>query len=243
MIEARVLNQSGIAAFSAWLESRGDQAFLETLITSDEHSENFNGVEIDPTAEFKTRYDLGVHLATQLAGQDFRALMSPKLDGMWAWLAAVYFAQLTAKGVRRGEHYLVTRKGAIGSLAYRHAIRTPYELVKIHGECARICLSVPINTMGEIAEEFASRQTIARNKGFFKTAYSLYFDGGSEKLRRGAAAKPKKPKDRIRGDKTGLGGARRLALALQRLDLTYDTEAMEPQQVRSVLPKEFAKWG
>jgi hypothetical protein len=62
------------------------------------------------------------------------------------------------------------------------------------------------------------------------------------KLRRGAASKPKKLKNRKPGDKTGYGSIRRLAIALQRLNLTFDTEIMKYTEMAGVLPIEFAKW-
>jgi len=95
-------------------------------------------------------------------------------------------------------------------------------------------------TFGEMTEQLASRQTLAHNRGFFQTAYELYVGDG--KLRKGASSKPKKLRNRKPGDKTGLGSARRLATALQRLDLTYDTEVMDASGICSVLPKEFSKW-
>jgi hypothetical protein len=152
----------------------------------------------------------------------------------------VWFKQLSEKGIRRTEHYVVTRKGSAGSLAYRQAARTSYELVHIHGDSAQICLRSPMHTFGDMTEQLASRQTIAHNRGFFQTAYELYFRDG--KLKRGAASKPKKPKERKPGDRTGLGSVRRLAIALQRLDLTYDTEDMDAALMKAVLPKEFARW-
>jgi hypothetical protein len=167
-------------------------------------------------------------------------MTSLNCDGVWAWLAAVYFEQLAAKGIRRSEHYVVTRQGTAGSLTYRHAVRTPYELVHVHGEGAGICLSGPMSTHGELTEQLASRQTIAYNKGFFQTAFHLYVKEG--KLRRGAASKPKKLKNRKPGDKTGYGSIRRLAIALQRLNLTFDTEIMKYTEMAGVLPIEFAKW-
>jgi hypothetical protein len=91
-----------------------------------------------------------------------------------------------------------------------------------------------------MAEQLASRQTIAHHKGFFAVATALYFKDG--KLRRGASAKPTSKKKRKSDDKKGLGGARRLSVALQRLDLTYDTQVMQPGQLVPVLPKEFSKW-
>lgn len=241
MIEARVLNAQGIEHFRNWLEasSAGDQP-PAALLDSDEYSVIFDGVEVDEHATFGSRFDFGTYLVEQFRNSDFSVLLSPSLDGLWCWIAALYFKQLSAKKVARTEHYIVTRKGSTGSLAYRHAARTSFELAKVHGEAARICLSGPMQTFGDMTEQLASRQTIARNVGFFQAAYSLYFDG--QKLRRGAASKPKKPKERKPGDRTGLGGARRLAIALQRLDLTYDTEIMDSSSIRLVLPREFARW-
>lgn len=97
-----------------------------------------------------------------------------------------------------------------------------------------------MHTYGDMAEQLASRQTIAHNRGFFQTASNMYMHNG--KLARGAASKPKKPSERKTDDRTGLGSIRRLAIALQRLDLTYDTEEMPSDLMISLLPREFAKW-
>jgi hypothetical protein len=97
-----------------------------------------------------------------------------------------------------------------------------------------------MHAYGDMAEQLASRQTLAHNTGFFRTAYALYFSDG--KLRRGAASKPKKPKEWKPGDRKGLGGVRRLAIALQRLDLAFDAGSMSSSDLISVLPKEFARW-
>lgn len=240
MIEARILSAQGIEHFKNWLQSSAIGEPPTDLVHSDEYSSTFEGVELDEQAVFSSRFEFGKYLTKQFENSEFSLLLSPSFDGLWCWIAVLYFKQLTAKRVARAEHYIVTRKGSTGSLAYRHAARTSYELVKVHGEAARICLNGPMHTFGDMTEQLASRQTIARNVGFFQAAYSLYFDG--QKLRRGAASKPKKPNERKPGDRTGLGSARRLAIALQRLDLTYDTEIMDSSSIRVVLPREFARW-
>jgi hypothetical protein len=135
---------------------------------------------------------------------------------------------------------VVIRKGSAGSLAYRNAARTSYELFKIHGDNAKICLSGPMSTFGDLTEQLASRQSISHNTGFFKTATELYIKNG--KLISGASSKPKPLKFRQSGDRNGLGSVRRLAIALQRLDLTFDTESMMPEEIMRVLPKEFNKF-
>lgn len=240
MIRVRCLTENGIRQFKQWVDNPGGSQLPVSLLEGEDMSELFGGFEIDPSRTFNTRQEFGMYLNVRFAETNFAEMTSPSNDGLWAWLAVVYFAQLTTKGIRRSEHYIVTRQGSAGSLAYRHSVRTPYELVHVHGEGAGICLNRPMSTHGELTEQLTSRQTIARNKGFFQAAFNLYMQNG--KLKRGAASKPKKPKDRKPGDRTGFGSIRRLAIALQRLNLTFDTEIMWYGEMLGVLPKEFARW-
>ena len=113
-------------------------------------------------------------------------------------------------------------------------------MVHVHGDAANLILRGAMHTYGDMAEQLASRQTIAHNRGFFQAANELYVRDG--KLRRGATSRPRKPKDRKPGDRTGFGGIRRLSTALQRLDLTYDTEQLDANQLISLLPREFSRW-
>lgn len=240
MIEARTLNESGLKFFADWLDNheQGESPPAD-LLTGSTYSEPFSDAKFEPTAKFAVRFDFGCYLLEQLGVDDLRTLLEPTADGFWAWLAALYFDQLGAKQ-KKIEHYIVKRRGHSGSLAYRQGPRTCYELVAIHGSSARVCLNVPMQTFGEMAEQLASRQTLARNTAFFRAASHLYLDN-SNKLRRGASSKPKKPKDRPPGNRVGFGSARRLGIALQRLDLTYDTEEMQAEVLINVLPKEFKK--
>lgn len=240
MINTRTLTAEGIALYATWLSSPTGTQPPEALLIDENLSAPFGDYEIDETRAFESRLEFGLYLDEIFQHADFHGLMSPDTDSLWAWLTLVYFNQFSAKGIRRQEHYLVTRKGSAGSLAYRNAARTSYELAHIHGRNAEICLRSPMHTYGDMTEQLASRQTIAHNRGFFQTAFNMYMHDG--KLRRGAASKPKKPKERRADDRTGLGSVRRLAIALQRLDLTFDTEEMTSELMQSVLPKEFKKW-
>ena len=141
----------------------------------------------------------------------------------------------------KAEHYIVMRSGLRGSLSYRQGPRTCFELTKIHGEQAKVCLNRPMKTFGDMTEQLASRQNIIQNKGFFEAAFKLYINSSGQ-IRQGAASRAVKKTKRKPGDKSGLGGADRLALALRRLDLTYDTEAMAAEELMGVLPREFSKW-
>jgi hypothetical protein len=239
VIDVRAHTEDGISVFLTWLDNpKGD--LPKELIAGDLATVPYGNWRIDPDRQFVSRLSLGKYLKDALGDGDANRLLEPSSDGLWSWLAAIWLRQLAAKKIRRAEHYVVMRKGPTGSLAYRHGVRTSFELVHIHGDDASICLNTPMSTWGDMAEQLASRQTIAHNRGFFKIAAALYLSDG--KLKRGAASKPKNPKDRMPGDRAGLGSARRLALALQRLDLTYDTEIMKASQIAKVLPKEFARW-
>lgn len=239
MIPTRKLTREGIAFFQGWLES-GEGEFPSARLSSDEYSEECFDAQLDPSLTFASRYEFGRYLVEQLGDIPLSELTSEKSDGFWAWVSVVYFRQLAPGTPKKYPHYIVARVGGAGSLAYRHAARTSYELVRVHGENALVCLGGSMATWGEISEQLASRQTLALNRGFFEAAYRLYSENGQ--LKRGAASKPKKPKDRKPGDRSGLGGVRRLAIALQRLELTFDTEIMNAQSLISVLPKEFARW-
>jgi hypothetical protein len=240
MIEVRRLTDSGVGLFSSWLEMRADESPPAELLNGSDFTEVAYDMYINPNEVFSSRYEFGKYLTEQLTACGFNELMAPENDGLWAWLAVVYFKQLRGKKSRRKEHYIVIRRGSMGSLAYRQAARTSFELVHIHSHYSLVCLGVEMATFGDMAEQLASRQTLAHNRGFFQTAYELYVRNG--RLRRGASSKPKQLRIRKPGDKTGLGSARRLAIALQRLDLTYDTEIMNAASMLSILPKEFNKW-
>jgi hypothetical protein len=238
MINTRILNAEGITRFNVWLENPTQE--VPTYLLDDDSFTNELKIQLDESRRFESRLEFGKYLNEIFVNIKFNQLMSKEYDGLWAWISLLYFNQLTAKGIRRKEHYIVIRKGSAGSLAYRNAARTSFELFYIHGENARICLSAQMATFGDLTEQLASRQSISHNVGFFKTATELYIKNG--KLVAGASSKPKPIKLRAPNDKSGLGSVRRLALALQRLDLTYDTEEMTPEDMKKVLPKEFIKF-
>jgi hypothetical protein len=239
MTNLRALTTEGLRVFRAWLDDP-TVPFPISLKDATEYTELSYDLQVDTSKTFTTKYEFGAYLARLFAGIDFHELRAPKNDGLWAWLAVMYLPQLAPKRLNKPEYYIVIRKATKGSLAYRHHVRSAFELVHIHGEYARVCLSVPMDTWGEMAEQLAARQTLAHHRGFFRAAYALYVQEG--KLRRGASSHPKKPRERKPGDRVGFGSVRRLALALKRLDLTFDTEIMPAASMCAVLPKEFRRW-
>lgn len=240
MIKTKRLTTEGLLVFRKWLEAGESGTPPTDLIDGSQYTEPAYETEVEPDAVFSSRYEFGAYLHDRFRELDYKELISRENDGLWAWLAVVYFKQLAPIRPQKYWHYIVTHRGTTASLAYRHAVRTSYELTYIHGERALLCLGVPMHAWGEMAEQLASRQTLALNRGFFEAAYALYVKEG--KLMKGASSKPKKAQDRKPGDRSGLGSARRLAVALHRMDLTFDTEIMKSSDLIIRLPKEFSRW-
>lgn len=236
----------GVSAFEAFVDqhSAGDRVSAE-LIDGAEYTEAFEEGSLDSARRFTTRYEFGEYLVAQLGHLDAQLLLAPESDGFWAWVAAVYFDQLSAptarsKKPKKREHFLVVRHGFKGSLHYRQGPRTAFEMTLVHGEFARVCLSGPMGEFGDMAEQLTSRFNIAHDKGYFRAAYALYLRDG--KLIKGAASRAKKPKNRKPGEWAGLGGAGRLAKAFSRLTITYDTAEMTSEDIVTVLPREFNRF-
>jgi hypothetical protein len=241
MIPVRAFNEAGIEAFKNWLATSIPGGSAEALLADSSLSEAFHGRSINPAMKFGSRYEFGCYLQRVFDGIGTDAMLDTSSDGMWAWVNALYFPQLAPIAIRRFEHYIPTRRGSAGSLIHRNAARTAFELVVIHGEHARFVLQQKMHTHGQLLESLSASQSIVRNHGFFAAAAKLYVlpDG---KLKRGATSKPKRPKDRKPGEETGKGSIRRLPTALKRLDLTYDVEVLMPEELVSLLPREYARW-
>lgn len=238
-MKIRRLTPNGQAAFRSWLESRklGELPPAE-LMTNEAFSEIPTDIEadVDPTIQFASRFEFGKYLATVFAAANARALLSTANDGIWDWLALVYFSQLGAK-VSKPWHYVVTRHGHSGSLAYRHLVRTSFEMYWRHGENSSVVLSADMSTWGDLSEQLTSRQNVAYHRGYMQAAKALYMANGA--VIRGAASRTRNPKKRKPGETRGRGGVARLALAVRRLYRTYDTHALSTAQMLELLPKEF----
>lgn len=241
MVKARVLTERGLQHFREWLAVGSPGATPPApLIDDDVFAQRFADIEIDETRQFASRFEFGKYLCEVLSEFGRDELLAPDRDGLWAWLAVVYFKQLAPVNVRREEHYIVVRRGAAGSLTHRQAARTAYLLVDCHGDAAAICLHQSMHVHGQLLESLSAKQSVALNRGFFHAAALLYMHEG--RLRRGATSKPKKPAERKPGDKSGMGSVRRLPLALERLDQTYDVECLDPAELVARLPREFSRW-
>ena len=238
-MKLRKLTAHGAAIYYEWLQIRkpGELPPNCLIAGADETEELQEIKEVDETKIFETRYDFGSYIAEIFNGFNVPTLLAEKNDGVWNWLTVLYFAQFGQKSSKYW-HYLVTRKGHSGSLAYRHLARTSYEMYWRHEAGSKVLLSVDMSTWGQISESLTSRQNIAHHQSCIATANMLYVENGV--LRRGAATRVPTRAKRKPGDRRGRGGAERLALAVRRLCRTYDTHVLEADQMVKLLPREFA---
>lgn len=232
------MTSAGNEAFKEWLIARSPgelppAALLDGAI----ETESLLNVEINLDLTFATRLEFGKYMMELLSQYKPQVLLSEANDGLWNWLTIAYFAQF-GKKTSKYWHYLVSRRGHSGSLAYRHLARTSFEMYWQHKDNSRVMLNVDMATWGDMAEQLTSRQNVAYNHGYIATANMLYFEDG--KLRRGAAGRVPPVARRKIGDRRGRGGAARLALAVRRLCRTYDTHALDTGEMVRLLPKEFS---
>jgi len=237
MTTTRIFNEKGLTYFRNWLQAKPVGCFSPEALMSEEFTEPLEGHEIDLSIGLSRQFEFAKYLTHVLSRFSYSELMAEKYDGLWAWLSAAFYHLLAGKKPKREEHYLVVRKGPMGSLAYRNDARTAFLLFSVHGDFSLLCLDKRMDVWGELSEQLTSRQRLMLSKAYFRAGTVLYVRDG--KVKRGIATKPKPADTRPFGDKAGRGGARRLAVALDRLQLTYDVEMMSGQQILEILPKEF----
>jgi hypothetical protein len=98
------------------------------------------------------------------------------------------------------------------------------------GDRGSIFLRGKIFERGDVVEQLSSVMGIQRNHGIVGTATTLYMDGKTKEIKKGATAKDKP------------GSVRRFREVLKQFELTYDLNGMSKDQILKVLPEEFNTW-
>jgi hypothetical protein len=232
----RRLNDEGVRQFSEYLQSGAQAAPPLHLLENPETSEIFPAHITLGSAIFPDRFDFGIYLRTLLKGLDAAVIGGDQ--NFWASLALFWFDQLCptasdgTRDVGEDYRYILSRDYRH---YYRHLVRSPWHLVRLHGDNARILLvaprkqNFPLSVHGEILEQFGGRQQVLASRLIIAAANRMYLDPVTGRPRRGVAG-------------SGRGSARRFGLVLRQLDLTYDPEEMADGSLLRVLPPEFAKW-
>lgn len=227
----RRFNPKGIEAFSQFLDqihASGDVRTPDFLLESTAYTD-----AVTPTIETQ---DFDPRITRYEAGLALRELLAPlpnRLDadaGLWSWLSARHFTVLckVSKGrLKPGERARwIPNTGSFRY--YRHLLAGPYLLIGAHADDPKRALAVltgHISEPGDIAEQMASRQEIITNANLMEAITKLYIDQDTKKPKRGASS-----------------NARRLAVVIDQLDLTWDVYGVTAESFLELLPKEFNKF-
>jgi hypothetical protein len=227
---------TGLDQFIRWIRAGAPGSVPEELLEDSTFVERVTGGKPVPKTLFPDRYQFGVALVQLLADQDQQKASFDR--GLWSWLAAVFFEQLCPRD-KDGKRNL--RKDYVYALSetrtyYRHLVRTPWFLVKTHGERCRFLLigrsddPAPLSRQSYLLDQLAARQFVISSPSLVGAAARLYSDARTGLPTRGAGAK-------------GSGSPRRLALIANQLSLTHDIHDMPVDRLLKILPEEFgARW-
>ncbi len=154
-------------------------------------------------------------------------------SGLWAWLTYVLRDQLfdkDANGIWRiGEnHRWYPSSPNDWQKGQRHLVRMPVLLYVMFENDADHLLCNKPSVMPEIREQLTSRNNMLIGS-FQAAAKSLYFDDKTGKLKRGAGG-------------SGPGSPRRLSKVQQQLDVTWDFDELDSQEIINLLPSEFSRF-
>ena len=237
-MELRRLNERGIEAFSEYLRYGADGPPPRDLLERPETSEPVKPrVEVpEDLSAFPNRYVFGNRLVEIF--KDFDSATLSRDRGLWTGLALFWFdfiCPVTHGGKRKvskGYHYVLSTDYRH---YYRHLVRSSWQLVRTHGENAKLLLippresKHPLSVHGEILEQFGGRQQVLASREIMIAANRMYFDHAKGRPKTGVAG-------------SGRGSARRFGLVFRQFDLTYDPPGMPPPAVIELLPKEFDRW-
>jgi hypothetical protein len=235
LISVRTFNEDGLNEFErniGEIRNNNLKNVSEDLLFSHQYSEKLEPVIDIQMVDYMNKNELVPYLVEQLNLRSNKDLYFDK--GLWSWLAAFYFNNICpadGNGKRKVNEsaFYVLRDPKSYTKYYRHLLAYPSRLYSELAESSKIFLIGSFQKRGEITEQFGAYQEIALNKGILDAANLMYWDEGSQNLKRGAAGK-------------GGGSARRLVRIIRQYQLTYDLNSMSGNQIVSLLPKEFSKW-
>jgi hypothetical protein len=135
---------TGLDVFIKWIRAGAPGSVPQELLEDSTFVERLTGDKPIPQTPFRDRYEFGVALVKLLADYDQQIVSFDR--GLWSWLAAVFFEQLSPRDKDRKRSL---RKDYVYALSetrtyYRHLVRTPWFLVKTHGERCRFLLVAPL---------------------------------------------------------------------------------------------------
>lgn len=236
MIRLRKMLPIGEKEFFNYINQlRNDPAALCPDLNIPPYSEEFSPrVMIDQSRTFKSKMEMAEYLDRIFTQEDVKREKVIAENGLWTWLAYIWFDQLAPVNPKTGKRDLKEPVRYIYNPGfrryYRHYVRTPYEIYSLHKnnpERLKIFLYSPVYKHNDFIEQVASRQFIISHRNLIEAFSILYFDRASGRPKRGAQSR-RRP-----------GNIRRFVKIIQQFEITYDIYSMSPGQIIDLLPQEF----
>ncbi|WP_108788693.1 hypothetical protein [Erythrobacter sp. Alg231-14] len=186
-------------------------------------------VEIDPSKQFSSRYDMGQYLAGIITH-----MKAERDAGLWTWISMVYLSQLLARR-QDGQFLLGSEYRYIPDdnrlRYYRHLSKMAWSIFKQYGEKSKLFLSIPCSTHSDFVEQ-SQKDDVRSNPHLVDLCLELFYDKKAAKLKKGVATSVKTP-----------GSFRRLVSIISpQLYMNFDLYDMSAARIREILPSEFEKW-
>lgn len=237
MMYVRSLTDEGDAKFREYLKNV--QEYPRTA-KPDLNQEKFSqdltlegiDVTINPNKQFRTKMDMAKHLDESFKDADVGFNELIEYNGLWSWLAYVFFDQLCPvedgrRSLGQTERYICEKSYSSYS---KHLVAFPYYVYSIHDEkYSKPFLEHPVDYVGNITEQIGSRKYIMSSKSLVKVVHKLYWDE-NKGIKEGVASRK------------GPGSFRRFGKVVEQLKINYDLHGMPEKQILNVLPSEFDKW-
>ena len=243
MRKLRVLNDKGQTLFKDYIEfikyEDGAKTPPYELLDDSETSESFGYEIYVEERKILSKYESALYFS-----DIFREVNMTDVfynHELWSWLSLFYFDQLCPpdkSGYRKPLKYNLYIHPNINDplvyrTYYRHLIAGPYRIFMQYGEVSRAILSsYPINSHPDSIEHIAAFQGLIQNSGIIEAVAKMYFEkkNGGWKPKRGLTSKNKP------------GNLRRLYKVINQLDMTFDVNGLNGNEIIKILPDEFSVW-
>ena len=233
-IPVRKFNEKGIEKFQTFLvETKNGLAetIPEDILTSGYLSDIYYPDIFIESRKFDLKIDLIQYIFNTINQKHEIQFHN---SGLWTWLSAFFFDSICRivngkRKVQAEARYILNIEN--WNRYYRHLIATPVRLLAELDGLAKIYLTGPPYSHGDLLEQLASRQEIATNKGIVEAATILYWDDEKNKIKKGVR------------NKTGPGILRRFTRdIIPQFQMTYDLNSMNGEEILNLLPEEFNEW-
>ena len=206
---------------------------LENLLNDKSLSIEVNGAKILKKQNFENSYDLGIYLNEILKDCNQTEIYFD--EKIWDWITLFHFDVVFSEEMTGySEHrYILNQDWFVRN---RHLIRTPWYAVNTYGVSSQLFLSKAPYVGSDYLEQFISHRINENYTSSGHIAYSLYYDTEKDKPRSGYSKKFVRRKNQKTLVKASLG---RLIDKLNQYNEIYDIWSMKPEDIVSLLPKEF----